>query len=512
MTEPDRAATAMSAGPGMDRRTALKGAGQALALSALPIGGTSAALASSAAAAAPAAQAVPADPTATASLAAYAAASRLDKTPADVRERARKVIFDEMASAYFGRRSPGGALAAKYVAQFGGTGGTRIYGTNLRAPAPYAAMANGTAGHGDEVDGTHVIGGHPGASIVHAATAIGEAQRISGAELMNAVILGYDVGIRMVEACGTKFTVRDRKHLTSDFFYALGATAAASRIIGLDAPRIQHALALVTFQANGLYALYSEEKHISKSFCNGQYAFAGISSAHMAQVGLEGNEDILGSQDGFIDAWGDRGAIGAFTRNLGSDFKIMGANFKFYNAGQPIHTPIEAAMTLVRQNRLPVDQISAITIGMPLNAMKVVDNRDMHNISVQSMVAANLARGGLKLADFPFPEILTDPAYIRLRRAITVSVDPDIQREFPNGRGARVTIVMANGKRHSLRIDNPRGHSLRGEPSWDQLLEKWAGSLPGMNVERAWSLAQRLEGLERAEDLFAAFDGVNQPS
>ncbi len=495
--EPDRPGVVRNFG-GITRRTALKGAGQAFAVSALPLATPMAAHA--------AAPIVAEGPTPTAIIARYAARTRLELVPAIVLERARKVIFDEMACACFGRNSPGGALAAKYVAQYGGSGGTRIYGTSQRAPAAYAAMANGTAGHGDEVDGTHIVGGHPGASIVHTATAIVEQQRASGADLMNAVILGYDVGVRMVEACGGKFQVRDRKHLTSDFFYSLGCAAVAGRIIGLDPERIAHALALVTFQSNGLYALYSEKRHISKSFCNGQYAFAGISSALMAQTGLEGNEDILGSQDGFVDAWGDRSRIDDLTKGLGTDFKIMGANFKFYNAGQPIHTPLEASLTLVRQNRLAVDRIAAIEIGMPRNAMKVVDNREMHNISVQDMVAANLARGGLKLSEYPFPEILSDRAYRRLRAAIKVSVDPEIDREFPNGRGARVTIVMQDGTRHSQRIDNPRGHSLRGEPSWDDLLEKWQGTLPGIDVAKAWQLAQRLDRLDRAEDLFAAFD------
>lgn len=443
----------------------------------------------------------------TSQVAQYSSMTSFAALPPAVRERAKKIIFDEIACAFFGRRSAAGALAARYAASAGGSGEARIYGTDLRAPAPYAAMANGTAGHGEEVDGAHVIGGHPAASIVHAAMAMAERQRVPGAELINAVVLGYDVGVRVVQACGGKFKVRDNLHLTSDMFYALGATVAASRLLGLDPTRHAHALTLATFQTNGLYALYSERRHISKSFCNGQFAFAGVSAALMAAIGLEGNEDIFGASHGLLDAWGVEQGREALTKDLGVAYSIMGANFKFFNAGYPIHTPVEAAMALVEEHAIGCDAIESVEIGMPENSMKVVDNRHMHNICVQDMVAASLVRGGLKLHDLPFPSILADPAFRRIRSSIVVSVDPEIQREFPNGRGARVTIVTTEGARHSRRIDNPRGHSLRGEVGWADLSEKWRGSLGDCDVETALAIAQGLDDLEDVNVLATAFRG-----
>lgn len=481
----------------IDRRSALAGAGGLLAVSTM-----NASLVGTARAAEPQ---VPTTNSLTATLAKHAAATNWSRLPPEVQDKARKVLFDEMACACFGRKSPGGTLAASYAGKMGGAAEARIYGTDLRVPAAYAAMANGTAGHGDEVDGTHVVGGHPGASIVHASTALVEKQNASGAELLNAVVLGYDVGVRMVEACGGKFKVRDRKHLTSDFLYTLGTTAASARILRLTPGQIGHAFALATFQANGLYALYDERNHISKSFCNGQYAFAGISSALMAEVGLEGNDDIIGAPEGLIDAWGEQGLREKAVQDLGSTFKIMGGNFKFYNAGYPINAPIEAAMRLVRENRIAPAAIASISIGMPKNAMMVVDERDMANISVQNMVAAHIASGGLSLSDMPFPRILSDPVYRHVRSTVTVAVDPEIDREFPNGRGARVTIATRDGARHSLRIDNPRGHSLRGPVSWDDLLEKWRPSLPEYDIARAIEIAGRAEKLENAATLFDAF-------
>lgn len=491
----------MAMAHGIDRRTAMASAGMLLLVGGSAARGAKARTSESQSAAATVSGAAP---NVTAIMADYAAATTFAKLPQAVLERAKKVIFDEIACAYFGQRTDAAGMARRYVASVSGPAEARIFGTDVRAGAGFAAMVNGTAGHGEEVDGTHVVGGHPGASIVHAATAMAERQRASGADLITAVVLGYDIGTRLVEACGGKFVVRDRKHLTSDFLYSLGCTAAASRLMKLDPGQYRHALALATFQANGLYALYDEANHISKSFCNGQYAYAGISAALMAHAGLQGNEDIIGSREGVLDAWGDGEHQAAAARALGTDFKILGANFKFFNAGYPIHTAVEAAMTLVQQNGILPDQITEILVGMPKASLRTVDNREMHNISVQDMVTATIVKGGLKLGDLPFPTMLQDSRYKRLRALIVARVDPELEREFPDGRGARVKITTRDGRHFTRRIDNPQGHSLRGEISWDDLAVKWRGSLPGCDVERAVTAARRLETLDRATDLFAA--------
>lgn len=491
----------------IDRRAALKAVGGTLALAAAPLFEPAIAQTT---AHAPAAPAKKSGPTLTAVVSDYAAQTAFNALPTAVREQTKKVIFDEIASSYFGRRSAAGSLIVSFISELGGASQARLWGTDLRVPRPFAALANGTAGHGDEVDGAHVVGGHPGATIVHAAAAMADGQRISGAELINAVGLGYDVGIRLVEACGGKFLVRDTQHLTSDFLYSLGAAAAAARLMRLNTAQYGAAFALTTFQANGLYALYAEKNHISKSFCAGQYAYAGVSSALMAKVGMQGHDDILGSADGVYAAWGDGKNREAITRELGSTFKIQGANFKFFNAGYPIHTAVEAATTLVGTNGIPAERIARIVVGMPEGSLKTVDNREMHNISVQDMVCAAIASGGLKLVDRPFPAMLSNPTYLRLRSLIVAQVDAELNREFPDGRGARVAITTTDGSKFSLRVDNPRGHSLRGEITWKDLADKWTHSLDGCNVPAALELAERMEKLEDVNTLFDAFKGVNK--
>jgi 2-methylcitrate dehydratase PrpD len=440
-------------------------------------------------------------------LAQYAASTSVNAIPANVRERAKQIILDEMASAYFGRRCIAGELAARYATSFGGPAECQVLGTQLRAPAPCAALANGAAGHADEIDGAHVVGGHPGATIVHAALAVSERQRVSGAELLNAVVLGYDVGTRVLEACGGIFVAKSRYHLHADFLYAVGAAVAASRILGLDPVRHCHAMALVTFQANGLCALFQERRHISKSLCNGQYASAGVSAALMSAAGLEGCDDVLGARDGVLDAWGVKDGTEFVLRGLGQDYAVMGANFKFLNAGYPIHAAVEAAMTLVADHNIGIDAIASVEVGMPANAMRVVDDRQMHNICLQDMLSAALLCGGLNLNESPFPAILGDPAFAPMRARVTLGVDPALEHDQPDGRGANVAIITAAGKRVSRRVDHPRGHSRRGGITWADLSDKWHDALRECEVDRMLAVAQGLDDLDDIKHLSEAFAG-----
>jgi len=441
----------------------------------------------------------------TLTLARYAASTSCNDLPSEVMDRAKQVILDEVACAYFGRRSLAGDLGARYAAQFGGPSEARIYATGQRVSAPYAALANGAAGHGEEVDGAHIVGGHPGASIVHAAVAMAERQRVTGAELINAVALGYDAGTRVVEACGKLYSVKNRFGLNSDFLYTIGAAVAASRLLGLDPVRHCHAMALSTFQSNALVAFYAEKRHISKSFCNGQFAFTGVSAALMSVTGLEGHEDILGAPYGVLHAWGEDGQRDAVVRGLGERYAIMGANFKLLNAGYPIHAPVEAALTLAAKHGIEADSIESVYVGMPTNTMKVVDNRDMHNICLQDMLSAALVRGGLKLRESPFPEVLSDPAFSRLRPRVSLRGDADLDRDQPDGRGAIVTITTVGGLTVSMRVDAPRGHSQRGGLTWAELSGKWHEGLPECDVDRMLAIAQRLEDVEDVTELLNAF-------
>ena len=93
-----------------------------------------------------------------------------------------------------------------------------------------------------------------------------------------------------------------------------------------------------------------------------------------------------------------------------------------------------------------------------------------------------------------------------MRNRITLSPDPDLDRELPNGRGAVVRITTGDGNTKARRVDWPKGHSRRGDISWDDLATKWSDGLPEVDIERAIALACSLEDLDDITELLRAFD------
>ena len=435
----------------------------------------------------------------------YASSTTAAAVPADVRERAKLVIFDELCCAAFGRSRPAGTLAAKYAATQAGQPEAHVLGSDTYTSAPLAALVNGTSGHADEIDGAHVVGGHPGATLVHAAFALSEQKHAGGEELLNAVVLGYDIGVRMIAACGGTFTVKNVHHLHADFLHAIGAAVAGSRLLGLDANAYPHAMALATFQSNGLCMLFQEREHISKAFCNGQYAFAGVSAALMAAVGLEGADDFFGGEHGLLDAWGVPDGARLATEGLGRDYAIMQSNFKFVRAGYPIHAAVEAALSVLEAEGLAAETIGAVEVGMPEHALRVVDNRQMHNICLQDMLAVALINGGLDLSASYFPDVLADERFTRLRSRITLRIDPELQAEQPNGRGSRVTITTVDDRTYSRRVNHPRGHSARGGATWADLAQKWRKALPTYDIDAIGVSMQQLERIGDVRTLSKLF-------
>src|SRR5258706_5275750 len=89
------------------------------------------------------------------------------------------------------------------VRKLGAQGECSIVGHPVRTTVTYAALANGTIGHGDEVDSTGQHGtGHFAAAIIPTVLSVGQYVGASGKELCRAIALGSEVAGRFVSLLG----------------------------------------------------------------------------------------------------------------------------------------------------------------------------------------------------------------------------------------------------------------------------------------------------------------------
>jgi len=134
-------------------------------------------------------------------LSAYMSQARNRALPDKVLEEAKHHALDTVAAMVSGSELPPGKKAIQFARAYGGEKICTVVASNVVCSPIEAAFANGVLAHSDETDDDFTGGGaHPGAAIVPASLALGEANDITGETFLRAMTLGYDIGMRFSKA------------------------------------------------------------------------------------------------------------------------------------------------------------------------------------------------------------------------------------------------------------------------------------------------------------------------
>jgi 2-methylcitrate dehydratase PrpD len=412
--------------------------------------------------------------------------------PSAVSEKTKHHLLDTIAAMISGSRLRAGKLAAGYVNRFASSAGeATVIGTGLSVPAEFAALANGIAAHADETDDSHLGGRfHPGCGIVPAALAVGEARDRSGAEVLRATALGYDIGARLNLALGYSDPNNRRGHSTHSLGTAFGAAAAAAALLRHDPGRVRHVLSYAAQQASGVPYWHRDAEHVEKAFdFGGMGARNGVAAALMVDAGFSGIDDPFSGRNHFFTAFGEKPSPSELTRDLGSRFEIMAASIKKWCVGSPIQSVLDAVTALIEQHDIRADNVRAVRITMPHDRMHIVDDRAMPDVCVQHLAAIAVLDGTVSFAAAHDETRMHAEAVQALRRRVALIPSPELTVAVP-ARQAIVEIDLANGKtvRHHAK-------AVRGTPD---------NPMTGEEIEaKALDLMDPVIGATRAEQLIA---------
>jgi len=149
--------------------------------------------------------------------------------PSDVLELGRKSILDGFGLALAGSVSVMAPLVRQYLQGLGVTGKATVIGSGMKAPARFAAFANGVSIHADDFDDTQLAVAkdrvyglltHPSVTTLTPAFAICELAQRSGKDFMLAYHLGVEVESKIAEAI-------DPRHY-NDGFHSTGTCALSA--------------------------------------------------------------------------------------------------------------------------------------------------------------------------------------------------------------------------------------------------------------------------------------------
>ena len=432
---------------------------------------------------------------------AYIAAAPRKALPAKVLEKTKHHVLDTLAAMVSGSRLLPGRKAISYAKTLGGKAEAVIAGSRIVTTAATAALANGMLGHADETDDSHAPSlCHPGCAIVPAALAMGERERASGAALLRAVALGYDIGTRINMSLNA-YEFREDGHSTHSFGPMFGAAAAAGSLCGFDERQARHLLSYTSQQASGVSCWMRDAEHIEKSFdFGGMPARNGVTSAAMVAHGFTGVDDIFAGERNFFVAYGRKPNIKELVRELGSTYEIMNTNIKRWSVGSPIQAPLDSLLDLIVAHQIKAADIEKLVVRVAHQGANTVDNRHMPDICMQHMCAVMLLDSTVTFKSSHDEKRMRDPKVLALRKRIELYGDDALSKVMPSRQGI-VEITLKDGRklRHHTKAvrgtsDNPMTRKEVDTKSYDLLA-------PILGPSRARKLCDTVWALDKLQDV-----------
>ncbi|MBI3042736.1 MAG: MmgE/PrpD family protein [Betaproteobacteria bacterium] len=352
--------------------------------------------------------------------------------------------------------------------ELGGAQHASIIGRRDRADVVSAALVNGFAANTLDYDDMHVrtlI--HPTGAVVAAAQALAEREHAPGHLLQSAVATGIEVECRLGLAL---FPAHYNAgwHITATLG-TLGAAAAASVVMRLDAARAAYAIGIAATQAAGLRAMLDNP---CKSFNIGRAAAAGVLAALLANAGMESAPDAIETKFGLFDVFGHPSKPESITEGLGESYLVSEISLKPYPCGVVIHPLIDACLEMAREEAIVANDISVITITVHPRAVELAGRRRHPDTAINGRfniyhaAALALTRRSAGIASFDSADI-DDSKLAALRDRMKVEADASLR---PSQAGVHIRFVSGVSKEQ--KVEFPSGSPERPLTE-EQLREKF---------------------------------------
>jgi 2-methylcitrate dehydratase PrpD len=329
-------------------------------------------------------------------------------------------------------------------------GPARLIGRSRRADPSVAALVNGTAAHTLELDDIYAPGTfHPGAPVIAAALAVSDLTDCSGADLLRAIMIGYEVGGRVSADLGP---AHYRNWHTTGTAGAPAAAAAAGILLGADGTQLAHAISLGATMAAGLQQTFRSDAQ-GKPLHAGHAAQAGVVAAVAACAGMTGARDALEGPAGLGVATGASETSWRWSRSAwGTDRVIEQITVKTYPCCGHTFAAIDSALAVRGALGGRVYDFADIEVVTYAAAVDVAGIRRPKTpaearFSIPFAVTAALFDGAVTSGSF---DAVADvgPARVAVTDRVRLRARADYDAAFPDRRGAEIVVTGPDGTVH----------------------------------------------------------------
>ena len=417
-------------------------------------------------------------------LASLVSAITFEQLPDDVVREARRRHLDALACTLSGVDGDVALKMRRASFALGGVEQATIIGAGRRSSVDRAALVNCTS-----LRQLDFMDGHPGPYPAHASMnipaiwAVAEFLDKSGADVILATVLAYEVNIRLQLAAGAPDIGKDGWNGSSIMGSAV-ATGVAS-LLGLSAKQTADAISIATTHAPTLDAPRRDQMPDSKVCMDAIVAQSSIVAAFMAKEGITGPDKVFEGAAGFAKAVSRRLDTDILLAPMTS-FRITDMYTKRFNGVKCAQTAVAAALQIRAKLSSGWQDIGRIDLGLPeydyhhqledIEHRRRPGTRDTANHSIFYCVAAAFIDGDLGPAQFS-SERLQDRRVHDLIDRTEVELRPELNQHWPATNPVNVSVTTRAGERHTQLLLHSPGHP-QAPLSDDELVAKLQALAP----------------------------------
>lgn len=418
-------------------------------------------------------------------LAKYALGVTFNDLTKEVIHEAKRVILDALGCAIGAYSSETSKIIRRVSADLGGPKESTVIGSGLRTSCLNAILANGVmVRYLDFNDaylvrvGTGLTGGHP-SDMIPAVLALGEREKSKGREVINAIVIGYELSARFIESSVTVGSVAptmEAKGWNADTRGIFIMPVVAGKLLGLNEDQMEHAIGISGSHNMilGILDAPGEEYNMTKNLRFPRTAYGGVLAALLAQKGFTGPTRVMEGNKGFIQTvMGGNFNVRKLTE-AGKRFKILDTIYKSVAADATTHGHLTATLELVKEHDIKPGDVVEIKIktgsrckehtGDPVKRYPKNKETADHSSYYITAVAIMDRRVG---PDQYTPKKLKDPRVREMIDRVRIEKAPSLDRF--GGQAGITEIRTKQGVTYKRRVEYPKGHPRN--PMTDQDLE-----------------------------------------
>lgn len=396
----------------------------------------------------------------TQALAGFLADLQYEQLPEAVLARTEDLFLDWLGSALASQGAHPIPLFERYAQQMGPASGPAQIIVNGRSSSAYfAALVNAASSHLVEQDDLHnssVL--HPATVVFPAALAAAQDLGKSGPDLLLASVAGYEAGIRIGEFLGRSHY---RIFHTTATVGTLAAAVAVGKLFDFNQEQFLNLLGTAGTQAAGLWEFLRDAAD-SKQLHTAKAAADGLLAAYLTRDGLTGARNILEGEQGMAAGMSSDADPSKLSDRLGSRWALAETSFKFHASCRHTHPAADALLQLMQREGLAHGQIATVETRVHQGAIDVLGRvtvpQTVHQakFSMGTVLGLIAVHGKAGLTEF-HELALTDPAVSAFREKVSMTLDPEVDRAYPQRWLGRVVVTTTDGRTLFGAIDEPKG-------------------------------------------------------